>query len=261
MSIKKLQKTALILFLAVLVLLSATAIKELSSDKEKSSTAPTSTSAETETGEAVTDNRHLGNISNANPSEETPVDKDNYFRDALFIGDSRTVGLATYGDIDGADFFASVGMNVYKLQNERVSINSVSYSLDELLNSKTYGKVYVMLGINELGYNRNTTAEKYSALIESIKTAQPYAKIFIEANIHVSSAKSASSEYINNSNMDLFNAEIKKFHDGVRVFYVDPNEVFDDSYGALSSNYSSDGIHLLPSCMSIWKDYLLSKAV
>ena len=36
-----------------------------------------------------------------------------YFDDALFIGDSRTVGIQQCGGIDSATYFCSVGMSLY----------------------------------------------------------------------------------------------------------------------------------------------------
>ena len=39
-----------------------------------------------------------------------------YFSDALFLGDSRTVGLGQYGSLgDVATFYASTGMTIYKI--------------------------------------------------------------------------------------------------------------------------------------------------
>lgn len=79
------------------------------------------------------------------------VDK-SYFKDVLFIGDSRTVGLFEYGQIEGANFFANTGMNVYNVREKTVSVSNLgNVTLDKLLSSKQYGKIYLMLGINELG--------------------------------------------------------------------------------------------------------------
>ena len=50
----------------------------------------------------------------AKPKKFIQVD-DSYFDDAVFIGDSRTVGLHDYGGLDHSDFFATVGMNIYDL--------------------------------------------------------------------------------------------------------------------------------------------------
>ena len=61
------------------------------------------------------------------PSEEaswtatfSKVEED-YFDTALFIGDSRTVGLALYGRLGQADYFADVGMSVFNLFDKSVS--------------------------------------------------------------------------------------------------------------------------------------------
>ncbi|MDD6478252.1 MAG: hypothetical protein PUF48_00330, partial [Oscillospiraceae bacterium] len=56
--------------------------------------------------------------------------------DALFIGDSRTVGLMEYAGIDGADYFCTVGMSVYNIHKKPVSVPNVGkVTLTELLNS------------------------------------------------------------------------------------------------------------------------------
>ena len=89
--------------------------------------------------------------------------------DALFIGDSRTVGLMEYAGIDGADYFCTVGMSVYNIHKKPVSVPNVGkVTLTELLNSKKYGKIYIMLGINEVGYKFSNTIEKYRELIEFV---------------------------------------------------------------------------------------------
>ena len=114
-------------------------------------------------------------------------------KDALFIGDSRTVGLMEYAGIDGADYFCTVGMSVFNIHKKPVSVPNVGkVTLTELLNSKKYGKIYIMLGINEVGYKFSNTIEKYSELIEFVKSKQSDAVIFIQANLHVTKSRSDS---------------------------------------------------------------------
>ena len=85
------------------------------------------------------------------PLQFTTVDA-SYFDDALFIGDSRTVGIAEYGNLKNATYFADVGLNVYVAQTKAVAVKNVgTVTLPQLLSQKTFGKVYIMLGINELG--------------------------------------------------------------------------------------------------------------
>ena len=44
------------------------------------------------------------------------------FSDALFIGDSRTVGLSEYADLGDADVFATIGLSSFKLFETEVDM-------------------------------------------------------------------------------------------------------------------------------------------
>lgn len=184
-----------------------------------------------------------------------------YFNDALFIGDSRTEGLKSFGEIKNADFFSSVGMNVYKVFDEKTEVNGKSTDLESLLKEKKYGKIYVMLGINELGYNRDTTVKKFTDFINTLRSLQKDAVIFIQANIHVGADRSEKDEICNNKNIDLFNTMISELADSESVFYIDINKLFDDESGNLNKVYTSDGTHLYPKYYSVWSDWLLTKAI
>ena len=78
----------------------------------------------------------------AKPKKFIQVD-DSYFDDAVFIGDSRTVGLHDYGGLDHSDFFATVGMNIYDLWKDAFcEVNGKKVTLEEALKAKQYKKVY-----------------------------------------------------------------------------------------------------------------------
>ena len=178
--------------------------------------------------------------------------------DALFIGDSRTVGLMEYAGIDGADYFCAVGMSVYNIHEKPVSVPNVGkVTLTELLNSKKYGKIYIMLGINEVGYKFSSTVEKYSELIEFVKGKQSDAVIFIQANLHVTKSRSDSDKVVNNTAINVLNAELAKLADGKSKFYLDANILFDDKTGGLSSDKSKDGTHLYAKCYSEWGKWII----
>lgn len=180
--------------------------------------------------------------------------------DALFIGDSRTVGLMEYAGIDGADYFCTVGMSVYNIHKNSVSVPNVGkVTLTELLNSKKYGKIYIMLGINEVGYKFSSTVEKYSELIEFIKDKQPNAVIFIQANLHVTKSRSDSDKVVNNIAINGLNAELAKLADGKSKFYLDVNILFDDKTGALSSDKSEDNTHLYAKYYKEWGEWIIKQ--
>ena len=183
-----------------------------------------------------------------------------YMGDALFIGDSRTVGLMEYSGIDGADYFCTVGMSVYNIHKKPVSVPNVGkVTLTELLNGKKYGKIYIMLGVNEVGYKFSSTAEKYSELIAFIKDKQPNAVVFIQANLHVSKSRSDSDKVVNNIAINGLNAELSKLADGKSIFYLDANILFDDEAGGLSADKSEDSTHLYAKYYKEWGEWIIKQ--
>lgn len=193
--------------------------------------------------------------------EKQTVGKE-YFDDALFIGDSRTVGISEYGDLNNATFFANIGMSVYNVFEKNVSVPKVGkLKLEQLLTYKKFGKIYIMLGINELGYNQEKTLKKYKDLLKFVQEKQSNAIIYIEANLHVAAERSNKDKTINNININKINNEISKLADNEKIFFIDVNEKFDDENGNLSSNYTQDNVHIYAKYYKEWSDWLSQNAV
>lgn len=180
-----------------------------------------------------------------------------YFDDALFIGDSRTVGIAEYGGIKNATYFANTGMSVYNLAKTKVNIDGLGkVTLDELLASYKFGKVYILLGINEMGYDLDKTANKYRELVNKIHSSQSDAIIYIQANLHVTETKSKSSNTFSNTRIDTLNSKLLQIANNQNIFYIDINERFDDEKGNLPSNYSQDGVHIYAKYYKDWTNWI-----
>ncbi len=196
------------------------------------------------------------------PTYTIGVEDVSYFDDALFIGDSRTVGIMEYGYFEQADFFADVSMSVYKVWNRKIAVNGkTKQKLEDILAQNSYGKVYVMLGINELGYDYEQNVRKYTELIGAIREAQPDAVIYVCGNLHVTEKQSAADEYFNNDNINRFNEAIATLADGENCFYIDINPMFDDENGNLNTDYSSDEAHVKAQYYVEWCDWLMTQAV
>ena len=124
-----------------------------------------------------------------------------------------------------------------------------------------YGKIYLMLGINELGTGTaESWAAQYKVLLDEIRELQPDAIIFLQAIFHTTQEKSDTT-FFKNSTIDARNAEIQKFADNETVFYIDCNPVFDDDTGALTPEYSGDGVHVKAPYYPMWRDYLFQFGV
>lgn len=185
-----------------------------------------------------------------------------YFSDALFIGDSRAVGLMEYGNIQGADFFAHSGMSVFGVDKKKIEIAGVGkVNFEELLDGKQYGKIYLMLGMNGLGYKFDTLCDRYVQTVERIREKQKDAIIFLCANMHVTKTQSEQDEIYNNDNINKINTVIAGLADEKRLFFIDINEVFDDENGDLDEVYTSDAFHVLGKHYTEWADWLCTKGV
>ncbi len=273
---------AIVLLISLLItVFTACAVRKVDNNpetepvEETSSTESTESDTETTKTEPPITESSTENITSEPPATEPPateppvteppvtepsVSVAPISEDCLFIGDSRTVGLQLYSGVD-ADYFANVGMSIYSIGNATAEIDGLgSVSFDTLMASKQYKRIFIMLGINEIGSPVTSLLPKYQNLLETIKQKQPDAYIFIEANLHVTNAFTQKSPHINNAALDNYNAELAKLADNQRVFYLDANHLFDDSTGQLSSDKSSDGVHYYPKEYIPWVNWLLSQS-
>ena len=181
------------------------------------------------------------------------------FSDALFIGDSRTVGLSEYGDLGQAEVFANSGMSVFNLFQAQVTLkNGTKQGLDEVLSSNRYGSIYLMLGINELGYEEQSILRQYRTVVEQIRAKQPQATLILEANLHVTREKAAKSDIYNNRKIDALNKAIEAIAEETGCRYLNVNSLFDDENGNLAASYSTDGSHILGKYYSVWVEWIRS---
>lgn len=181
-----------------------------------------------------------------------------YFSDALFIGDSRTAGLREYGSFEDADYFATPGLSIYSVPKTKVTIQDYEdITLDSLLEKKEYGKIYLMLGINELGYRFEQTVERYREFVEGIQEKEPGAVLYLCANLHVTITRSENDAIYNNQNIDKMNEEIRKLAEEKGLHYLDVNELYDDENGNLNEEYASDDSHVLAKYYELWCEWLV----
>lgn len=204
--------------------------------------------------------QELPAVQEPQPPQYTQVEE-SYFQDALFIGDSRTVGLSMHGDLGEADVFADEGLTVFRLFGTKVEFPEGKKTLEELLTEKQYGKIYIMLGINELGYRMERSVEKYKEMLDTIRGYQPKALIFLQANLHVTKDFSQKDQTFTNPKIDEINTAIAQMADGWTCFYLDANELFDDGEGNLDSNYASDELHIQVKYYPLWVQWLLGKGI
>lgn len=179
------------------------------------------------------------------------------FGNVLFIGDSRTVGLRDYADLGAADVFAENGLNIFRLFKDAVNVpGKGQITLENLLLSNQYDKIYVMLGINEIGYNLDKVIEKFGHVIDKLQNYQPNTTIYIQANLMIQKSRSDRDSIYNNANMRYLNDHMAAFGDGIKRIFIDVNPLFGDGAGNLAPQYACDDFHLIGVYYTVWADWI-----
>lgn len=195
--------------------------------------------------------------------ESEAVAQEDWFADAVFIGDSRTDGLHIFSDITAeAVFLEHTGITVYEILDGKKVIRQEGEKLPilDVLAQKQYGKVYVMLGVNELGYKApQDFAEHYGKLIDAIRESQEDARIYVQSIIPVNTADCKSYDqpyYVTNEGVVAYNEALVAMAQEKKVFFLNIAEVMEDEDGELKSDLSADGVHFKKSGYLLWLDYL-----
>jgi hypothetical protein len=182
---------------------------------------------------------------------------DEWFSDAAFIGDSLTHGLSLYGGLKTPDYYYSTGVSLYSVNTAEFETPSgPDTKLCDALTKNRYGKIYILLGINQLGSNTDRYYADYAALIDTIRAYQPEAEIYLQSILPVSRVKDAGSTVFTKDRVLLFNEVIKKLAIEKNTKYVNIHERFADENGFLPAEKTWDGVHLNSVCYEDWVGYL-----
>lgn len=199
--------------------------------------------------------------------ESAAVD-DSYFNDAVFIGDSRTEGLKTYSGLPASRFWSKVGLTVdTAFSDQFVVINNQWLTVAQALQQADYKKVYIMLGMNELGWvYESKYAESYGRLIDVIQQSHPDAEIYVQSIIPVSKWLDSNPEQNRGYNtmanvIRLQKALVEMVKGKEGVHYVNVAECMEDSQGYLFSDSTQDGLHLNAEYCRTWMQYLRTHTV
>ncbi len=176
-------------------------------------------------------------------STEGNVDN-GFYKNSVFIGNSFIDGMEMYELVDGADYFARIGLNVKDALTLSTSTGSVAV-IDELDGEKQYDKIFMMFGENELGWNSaDSFKEQYKTLIEKAREYQKDADIYLLAITPITEKVSKLAEDgATKENILIFNQKILETAKEENVNFADIYTPLADDKGYLPDNAASDGIH------------------
>ena len=187
-----------------------------------------------------------------------------YFKDAVFLGDSRMEGFMLYSGIEGAKSYTYRGLMVDTVMTKPViPLGGKTVSImDALAQNPSFSKVYILFGTNELGWSYSSVFQKkYGELIDRIREINPNAQIYIQSVLPVSEKKSETDSVYNNKKIAEYNQLLQELAAEKKVFYVNVAEAVADSKGNLPDSNTVDGVHLKKAACEKWLAYLSSHTV
>ena len=188
--------------------------------------------------------------------------EDDYFSDALFIGDSRIVGVCEYAGIRNATFYAKTSMTIYKMMDSRVETSKDVRTVREGLQKNRFRKIYLMVGLNEIGVgNTDYFINAYREVVQEIRNLQPDALIYIQGIMHVSGRLDRKGGVFSNETINRRNEALAALAEEMHAVYLDVNEAYDDEYGNLPASFTADDVHLKANHYDLWHAFYLTHAV
>ena len=171
--------------------------------------------------------------------------EDEWFSDAAFLGNSLVDGFRLFSGLTTCDVFAATSMTVMG-----------AGSLISQMNANQYGKVYILLGINEIGYEADYFKTQYSNMLDTIIAGQPDADIYIMGLSPVSEHKSSTDSTFTMDRVRLYNEKLLELASEKGCYYLDLCEALSDESGYLPASVTTDGVHFSASHYQVWLEYL-----
>ena len=190
--------------------------------------------------------------------EQKEVD-DSYFDDAVFVGDSLTIGIANFSGFN-SQFLCMGGLNTKNLETAPLPIGKSA--LQAIKDRESLGKLYIMLGTNEVIYNeKDEFAKRYGNFIDKVREKFPDVIVYIQSILPITKEKEATVE-IKNASIVIHNERLLDLAKEKQCYYIDLHSYFKDESGALPYSIGgSDGIHLGPVHYRELASYLKKHAV
>lgn len=174
---------------------------------------------------------------------------------SVMVGNSYVEDLQGCNLLPQMDFFDRVGLNLNTVFTKTTTTGHVPI-IDEL-SGKSYSKVYLLFGENELGWYDKPFYAGYGKVVDAVRQRQPNATIYIQSIFPISAAESAKNiDQTNNQRIVQVNGMLQQLAQEKGVKYLDAASAVIGPDGNLPDGAAPDGIHFNKSYCQKWADYL-----
>lgn len=180
---------------------------------------------------------------------------DSFFENAAILGNSLVDGLRMYSNLKSLNYFCGTSVSVISATMTRNMglKNGSTGTLVQALCQDPHDKIYIELGINEIGSDVNYFTDVYRDMLDTIIEAQPDADIYILSILPVTKSKSDSSTVFNMTRVNMYNEALHALAEEKQCYYMDLCSALQGDDGYLPSEWSGDGVHLHAQYYAVWE--------
>lgn len=172
-----------------------------------------------------------------------------------FLGNSNLEDLYVYGLIPDADFFYKVGLTVDKADTDTAEGSDIP--ILEEVKGKNYEKIFLMFGNNELGWDTTTFLDDYEELIQTVRSEDPNARIYVMGILPITKEVSDQAvEGATQEHIDQLNEELKTLANDNDCYFMDLGLAMKNEDGYLPDSAAEDGVHLNKEYCVRWAEIL-----
>ncbi|MEG0833435.1 MAG: GDSL-type esterase/lipase family protein [Oscillospiraceae bacterium] len=191
---------------------------------------------------------------------------DDYFSDALFIGDSLTEGISLYDVFAGYNAISKRGLNPTTILTEKFyKDGDKELTMLEAVMKINPRKLYIMLGTNGMNWsyvNVDELIKGYDEFVTALVENLPGCQIIIQAIPPTTVETATSITGYKKENVDYYNEGLKNIAMKKGLYFLDVNAGIAGPDGYLPEEIASpDGIHFQASGYAVWKNYLMTHTV
>ena len=189
--------------------------------------------------------------------------REGYMNNCIFLGDSRTVAMVSYGFISDANALAKIGISHWQVLSTTFTQNSGNkYTLSDYLRARSEQVIYVCFGVNGLnGMPEEKYESTYTELVDRIIELAGDRHIVLMSIWPVDDngrySGSVKNEWIDKYNDFLYRMAVEK-----GLYYLDVASILKDGNGSIKREYDSgDGLHYKASAYNDILDYIIHHPV
>lgn len=184
-----------------------------------------------------------------------------FIDETIFVGDSRTNGLAKYGFVDSDRVYAIDGANHSTARTERfiqLKKGGKLLTIADAVGTVKPKYLMVSFGINGVAFmEEDTFFSEYALFLDELKAKTPDSVLIVQSILPVSAAYQQREPRMTNDKIKRYNRKLAQLAEQKGGLYFDTFTLFKDGKGNLSSTYDSgDGLHFNSRAYQAWLDNL-----